>query len=73
MDATKEFQKFHNESVLATVASKYCITSSFTRKVMYLTPLDIGDLAAPVEKVKEEKKEVEKKKRTKYDQVPYLK
>eukprot|EP00026_Physarum_polycephalum_P005611 Phypoly_transcript_05646.p1 GENE.Phypoly_transcript_05646~~Phypoly_transcript_05646.p1 ORF type:complete len:560 (+),score=69.76 Phypoly_transcript_05646:55-1680(+) len=44
-DASKEFQKFHNDTVLATVASKYYI----------------GDLSAPIEKVKEEKKEEKKK------------
>lgn len=25
MDATKEFTKFHNDTVLATIAPKYCI------------------------------------------------
>jgi cytochrome b involved in lipid metabolism len=32
MDATKEFQKFHNETVLATVAPKYCITMPTIQK-----------------------------------------
>jgi cytochrome b involved in lipid metabolism len=39
MDATKEFQKFHNDSVLATIAPKYCINtnSSFRSLKHFMT------------------------------------
>lgn len=44
MDATKEFQKFHNESVLTTIASKYYI----------------GDLSSVEEKKQDEEKKKDK-------------